>query len=153
MIPRGTGSMEPTVRPLDLGVTWEPNVSSSMFFAGDTAIAELWLFPHFDDTDQSWVVLRWSGYLCARVGPYNDEARHLHPLYRYGLSDVRWIGEAAHSAWVAEVEDAVSTRSRPPLRHFLALLKERTVEVVATAIEVRRSPGPPADGWMHRRLS
>ena len=142
----------PSVRSLDLGVLWDPNVSSSVFLSGDSGIAELWLWPHFDDPEQSWVVLRWLGCLSARLGPYNDEGRHHHPLYPRGLSDVLWAGEGSETEWLAEVQGAVSMRNRPPLRHFLILLKEDTVEVVANEIEVERSAVPPADGWVHRRV-
>jgi hypothetical protein len=142
----------PEVRPIELGVTWAPNVSNSAFFAGVSDKAELWLLPYLDDPVQSWVVMRWIDFLAARLMPYNDESRHLHPLYDHGLSQVLWAAEAAHTPWLAEVRAAVHPANRQLLRHFLILLKEGTVEVVARGVEVERSPVPPAEGWMHRRL-
>lgn len=140
------------VRPIDLGVRWEPNAPSSVFFAGAFGKAELWLLPHFDDPDQSWVVLSWTHFGGARLMPHNDEARHLHPLYHCGLSEVLWAGEAFDTEWLDEVKAAIFLGNRPPLRHFIVLTKENTLEVVATGVEVERSPDPPAGGWIHRRV-
>jgi len=83
--------------------------------------------------------------------PHNDEARHRHPLYDHGLADVRWVGEAIDTPWLAEVGTAY-LGSQPPIRHFVVLLKEGTVEVAAADVEVERATEPPANGWIHRRL-
>lgn len=146
---RGTHSH---VHPIDLRVRWEPNAPTPVFLSGSSGTAELWLLPHFNDEDQSWIVLRWIGFRGARLMPHNDEGRHLHPLYRHGLSEVRWAGEATDTEWLAEVSTAVALNNRPLLRHFVVLTKENTIEVAATDVQVERSADPPANGWVHQRL-
>lgn len=149
----GPDERNPIVQPIDLGVTWAPNSALPLFFASDEDKAELWLHPEWDDADQSWIVLHWVGFSAAQLMPYNDEVRHLHPLAERGLMDILWAGEVTNSDWLEEVSAAVYLANRPSLRHFVVLLKDNMVEVVATGVTVERSVEAPAGGWMHNRVS
>ena len=80
----------------------------------------------------------------ARMEPPNDEAISSHRLYSAGLRDLRWLGEVYESDLVAGLE----RRNRPHprhnserfnvLRHWVAPLKETTVEVVGHSLRVER---------------
>jgi len=82
----------------------------------------------------------------------NDEGLYRHPLWGHGLSTVRWAGEVFDGEWRAAVQSVYAPDAELPLRHFIFPLKENLVEVIASDLEIQRHEGPPADGWMHRRL-
>jgi hypothetical protein len=137
----------PTVRAIDIGVTWEPDAPAAVLVANDRGEAELTLLPHPEDADQRSVRLVWRGAAATRLEPPNDEARNGHPLWNAGLSDVLWIGEVDDSELVADV---VQRNSVHPLhkaerysglRHWVVLLKEAVVEVVAEGVAVERADG------------
>jgi hypothetical protein len=76
--------------------------------------------------------------------PPNDEAISNHRLYDVGLRNVQWLGEVRESDLIADLERR--NRAHPhhsaerytELRHWVALLKECTVEVVARSLRVER---------------
>ena len=102
------------------------------------------LRPHPDDHDQRPLELVWSGCLVARMAPPNDEAISGHRLYDVGLRNVHWLGEVYESDLIADLERRNRLhphhRGEPytELRHWVAALKERTVEVVARSLRVER---------------
>ena len=132
------------VAAVDLGIECEPNAPAARLTATDAGETRLTLRAHPDDDDQRPVDLVWSGCLVARMEPPNDEAISGHRLYDVGLRDVQWLGEVHESDLVADLErrDRVhihhSARSYTELRHWVVLLKECTVEVVAHSLRVER---------------
>lgn len=133
------------VAELSIGVTWDPNAPYAVLVSGDFGPLVLALDAHLDDPDQRAVVLRWHHCVAVIDGPYNDEAIHLHPLYHAGLKDVLWMGEVQGSEWLAAIAPAMSPVAAEGLRHFVVLLKERTVEVAAERLEVLRLHGSTRD--------
>ena len=97
-------------------------------------------------------MLRWDGAHHAQLGPPNDEARHVHRLYRHGLRELLWAGVVHDSSMVAQLSaawsrtvvgaDGSSYRIVP--LHFVILSKECVVEVVAENVDVERVEGTPA---------
>jgi hypothetical protein len=128
------------VVPIELGVTWEPNAPDAALSVADYGPARLVLDAHFDDTDQSQVVLVFSRVLAARYGPYNDEGLHHHRLYDAGLAGLLWAGEVLDSAWIAEVVPAVAVTAIEAKHHFIIVTKEALVEVLADGLHVERQP-------------
>jgi hypothetical protein len=109
------------------------------------------LAPHFDDHDQRTVVLVWSGCRAARMEGPNDEARNGHRLFGRGLAGVLWAGEVLESTLITELERQNSMHpdhnagSWDGLHHYVVLLKETTVEVVAERCEIARTDASPAE--------
>lgn len=128
-----------------LDVRWEPNAPDAVLARSDRGGATLALRAHPDDDDQRTVILSWTGCVAAVDGPYNDEARHRHPLYGIGLMGVLWIGEVHRSVWLETISSAIHPNAARGLRHFVLPLKERTIEVAARAVEVSRSDLSPSD--------
>lgn len=132
------------VAPVDLGTSWDPNVPAAQLTATDGGETQLRLRPHPDDNDRRTVLLVWDGCLVARMEPPNDEAISGHRLYEVGLREVHWLGEIHESALISDVERRNRTDSHHPgkgdsgLRHWVAALKECTVEVVARSVRVER---------------
>lgn len=91
--------------------------------------------------------LLWSGTRSALLGDPNDEAVSGHRLYLKGLADVLWACTVRGSDAVDALERQnrvhpihdVSRFDRPA--HHVLLLKERVVEVIVEAVEVRRTDG------------
>lgn len=131
--------MSDRVSPLDVGARWEPNAPDAVLVSNDAGDACLALEPHVDDEDRRVVVLRWSGCASASMGAPNDEARHTHALYDAGLRDVLWAGEVADSSALRRVASAVH---RAPRHHYIVLLKEGVVEVLADEWQLLRFDGP-----------
>jgi hypothetical protein len=127
---------------VDLAVLWEPNAPDAVLVVNDYGRACLAVAAHYDDQDQTAVVLVWDGCLVAEMGPPNDEARHTHPLFDEGLRDVLWLGEVLDSLRIATIANMVS---KVPARHFVVPLKEGLVEAVADSVTVRRWPGSTAE--------
>jgi hypothetical protein len=129
---------------LDLGVTWSPGSPDAVLLASDLGPTFLMLRPHHDDRDRRWVVLRWEGVRLSVMQPPNDEAISGHRLFAKGLRGILWAAEVLESEWIADLErrNRMHPYHQPnryrDLRHFLVLLKEDTVEVVAEAIQVVR---------------
>ncbi len=140
------------VEPLALGVTWEPNVPDAVLVSRDDGTTVLALNANPDDADQRCVVLVWTMARAASMADPNDEAISGHRLYGKGLAEVRWAGVVEGSQLTSELEK--QNRAHPQhdpaqfnaLAHHVMLLKECTVEVVATAVAaavlVERSAGP-----------
>ena len=139
------------VRPLDLGVEWEPNAPDAVLITRDLGPAVLALRAHFDDTDSRCVVLEWRGVRSARMDPPNDEAISGHRLYAKGLSQVLWAGRVYDSELIRglEQQNRVHPRYNPAsfanLNHDVVRLKECVVEVVAKQLTVRRLAGSRLD--------
>lgn len=152
MSARDRDRLNPLVTPIELNVRWDPVLPSPALLAGDRSRAELWLRPHPDDAEQSWIVLHWLECRAVKMMPYSDESLTQHPMYWKGLSDVLWAGEVVESQWLDEVRALAFPGIRDDLRHFIVPLKAKTFEVIATGVLVERSQEAPADGWMHRRL-
>jgi hypothetical protein len=137
------------VETVDLGVIWHPNDPEAVLLV-DQGLAVLALGPHFDDADQSCVVLTWRHSYSARIGSPNDEGLVNHALYGKGLESVRWAGTVIESSAVWEIRKQSSDKvwlpgsgfvDRPIPTHFVLLTKDCTVEVVADAVEVQRLDG------------
>jgi len=132
----------------DAGCRWEPNAAEAVLAVSDAGRAALAVNARADDADQTCVVFVWSGTWAANMGPPNDEARSAHRLYSRGLSGLLWAGQVEESEWIADLER--QNRRHPDhdaarfarLAHFILLLKEGTVEVVAEKVTVLRHPGP-----------
>jgi hypothetical protein len=129
---------------VDIGVRWEPNAPSAIVVTDDLGSATVALRAHLDDGDQRTVVLRWSQCLAVVDGRFNDETRHLHPLYEQGLNGVLWIAEVRGSEWLESMRPAVSSSAAAGVRHFVLPLKERTIEIAARGLGVSRSGAAPA---------
>jgi hypothetical protein len=118
------------VVPILAGVKWDPNAPEEMFAVDEDRFAALVLRPHPDDSDESSVVIFWSGVEDATFGLPNDEGRHQHPLHGAGLAGVLWTGEV------------VGDETDPPtVRHFIVPTKEGLAEVHAQKISWARLAG------------
>ncbi len=122
-------------------MTWEPNAPDAVLATNDGGRACLAVAAHFDDSDQRPVVLVWEDCLVAEMSPPNDEARHLHPLFKAGRG-VLWLGEVLDSDRLAFIRPMVAIA---PTRHFVVPLKECLVEALASSITVRRGSGTTAE--------
>lgn len=122
------------VVPILEGVEWEPNVPSARFVADDEGFVALLLQPHFNDPDSSLVAIFWTGVVDSQFGGPNDEGRHRHPLYDYGLSRLLWAGEVFETEPTREV------------RRFIIPTKESVVEVRARRVSWARID-PAVDVW------
>lgn len=120
---------EARVVPVTTSPTWEPNVPDAVMTTDDLGVTRLSLNAHFDDPDQSRVIIQWSGTVKAIIGYPNDEGRAEHPLYAHGLDTLLWMGEV--------IGDPHATP-----RHFILPLKESTAEVVADGWQVLRGQSP-----------
>jgi len=111
---------------------------------GRTVLA---LRAHPDDTDQRSVALVWNSVESATLSATNDQAVSGHRLWRDGLSEVPWMGVVELSALRSELkrQNSVHPGHDPGrfefLEHYIALLKECVVEVVASSVEVHRVGG------------
>jgi hypothetical protein len=136
------------VAAVGLPITWEPNRPAAQLTASDDGEARLRLRARPDDHDQRPVDLVWSGCLVARMEAPNDEAISGHRLYEAGLREVLWLGEVHESDLIADFErrNRVHPHHRAEryteLRHWVASLKECTVEVVARSLRVERGASP-----------
>jgi hypothetical protein len=123
----------------------------------DMSATVLAINPHWGDRGRGCVVFVWTGTAEALMGGQNDEGRFGHRLYDRGLDDLDWAGLVEDSEWAAELHrtrQAVAAELRGPeaarraseratlLQHYILPLKENTVEVIATQVEVQRHPGP-----------
>lgn len=129
---------------VDLGVTWDPNAPNAVLTASDMGHTLLTLRPHPDDSDRRSVVLEWSGSRLSCMSDPNDEAISGHRLFSKGLGDVLWAGLVEHSSLTMDLErqNSVHPLHDPSrfarLSHYVVLLKECVVEVVAADVLVRR---------------
>lgn len=132
------------VEPLDLGVTWEPNAPDATLIARDDRTVALALRAQPDDEDQRCVVLVWSGAGSASMADPNDEAISGHRLFDKGLRQIVWAGVVVDSQLTDQMER--QNRVHPwhdesrfaLLKHHVVLLKECTVEVLATSVGIER---------------
>lgn len=124
------GAMAPRVIAVPDSPQWEPNVPEAVLTTDDFGVTRLVLAAHFDDPDQSRVVIEWTGTWSASMGYPNDEALHEHPLYGHGLDRLLWMGEV--------LDGQPGTH-----RRFILPLKESTVEVVASDWRTSRQPRRP----------
>lgn len=136
--------MAERVVTLDLGVVWDPNAPEAVLVSHDSGPTILMLQPSDGDTDQRRIAIVWEGARAAMMGPPNDETIAGHRLYGKGLSEALWAGEVLDSEWIADLErlNRVHPLHDPGrfahLRHFIVLLKECVVEVVAPTFVVSR---------------
>ena len=136
--------MAERVIALDLGVVWDPNAPEAVLVSEDSGPAILMLRPRGDDADGRRIAIVWDGASAAAMEPPNDEAISGHRLYDKGLSGALWAAEVLDSEWIADLErqNRVHPLHDPKrfgdLRHFVVLLKECVVEVVAPTVVVRR---------------
>lgn len=128
---------------LPIELRYEPNAPDAVLVSDDTGRAALAMRPHFDDVDQRTLVLRWSHCLAVIDGPYNDEARHHHPLYEVGLKQGHWIAEVRDSDWLELIRIAVAAVAFVGLKHYVLPMKERTIEVAARELTIARSDSEP----------
>ena len=91
-------------------------------------------------------ILEFTGCVCLQFGYPNDEGLPEHPLYEHGLSDLSsTVGEVIDSDWARHVGTQMrastvriwgprgTTPATPiSLRHFIAPLKEKTFEYLAS---------------------
>lgn len=93
------------------------------------------------------VVLFWRRVEFAALSAANDEAISGHPLWRCGLSGVRWLGLVENSARVRglatqdSIHPAHDRRRFDLFDHYIAPLKECVAEVVAGSVETHRHGG------------
>ncbi len=136
------------VTPIDLGVTWEPNVPDPILLQSEST-AYLALYPW--QAAERWtrtVVIEWQGCRGAVLGDPNDEAFYGHRLYDKGLQDVLWAGEVHNSVWIATVErvNSVHPRHDPErfanLRHFILRFKDSTFECITEGYRARKVAEP-----------
>ena len=118
------------------GLRWEPNGVMEPELDVACTTARLHLGPHPDDADRRGVLLAFEDVRHVSFGFPNDEGRFHHRLWRFGLSEVHWIGKVEGSQLIEEVTHASALPSA--LTHWVVLLKEETVEVVARGLEVTR---------------
>lgn len=118
------------------GLQWEPNDAVPPTLSVSDGTVRLQLGPHPADQDHRSVILTFQAMRHMTIGFPNDESRDHHRLWNQGLSDINWIGAVDESALV----DAVHRSSAlpPRLTHWVVLLKEQTVEVVAEDVDVTR---------------
>lgn len=118
------------------GLRWEPNGVVEPELRVREGSVRLELGPHPDDHNRRSVILTFGDVRHASIGFPNDEGRIHHRLWHQGLIDVHWIGTVEQSALV----DAVNESSAVPARltHWVVLLKDQTVEVVAESLGVTR---------------
>lgn len=102
--------------------------------------------------DLGVALLECIGCVATKFGYPNDEGLPEHPLYAMGLDDaVSSVLEILDSEWAQEMESQIqrsadriwgSSRSRisnrPPPRHFIICLKNRTFECLADQMIVQR---------------
>lgn len=124
------------VKATSPGLRWEPNGVVESDLRVREGWARLELGPHPDDQNRRSVILTFGDVRHARIGFPNDEGRIHHPLWHQGLIDVRWIGTVEESALVDAIHESCAVPAR--LTHWVVLLKEETVEVVARSLEVTR---------------
>ena len=130
--------MSERVIEIDLGVRWEPNVPEAILIADDAKVA-LAVRAHFDDVDRRSVVLRWSGVMWSCMGAPNDEALQHHRLYGKGLKGLHWAGQVESSSLLGALSPMVHDASGHT--HYVVLLKEDLVEVIARSVECLRIAG------------
>lgn len=139
------------VRPLDLGVEWEPNAPNAVLLFTDVGPSVLALEAHPNDPDERCVVVKWTGCRYASMTPPNDEAISGHRLWKKGLQDRLWSGVVHDSELISGLER--QNRVHPmhnaslfeDLTHYVLLLKECVVEVVARDLVVTRVDGTTAE--------
>lgn len=91
--------------------------------------------------DLGVAVVECIGWETTKFGYPNDEGLPEHPLYSLGLGDESSVYEVVNSEWALEVGQQIQESAericnradvnRPPRRHFIVLLKERTFECIA----------------------
>jgi hypothetical protein len=131
--------VDPEVVAAAVDVRWEPNAPEAALLSLDDSRVVLALRPHFDDVDQRTVVLRFDGAVQSSMTGDNDEGRSHHRLYDRGLDRLLWLGTVKNTDWSWEQKPWRT----PPLRHFIAALKEGVVEVMAESVTVLRSDQAP----------
>ena len=131
----------------DFGVTWGPNAPEAILLSDDGGKTVLALNAHHGDPDRRAVALVWSGSRYTCMADPNDESISGHRLYASGLSDVLWGGVVRDSDLIRalETQNRVHPSHDPSrfesLTHYVVLLKECVVEVVAQALSIQRSQG------------
>jgi hypothetical protein len=147
-------SMAEHVELLDLGVIWEPNAPDATLLARDDGTVVLALRAHPDDEDQRCVVLVWAGAQSASMAAPNDEAISGHRLIDKGLRQILWAGVVVESQLTDQMER--QNRVHPShdssrfdlLKHHVVLLKECTVEVLATSVKLERRSASTAQAML-----
>lgn len=119
-----------------LGLRWEPNGVVEPELTVADGSARLRLGPHPDDEDQRAVTFTFDQVRHASIGFPNDEGRTHHRLWRRGLSDIHWIAKVEGSQLIEAINQSSALPSS--LTHWVVLLKEETVEVVARSLEATR---------------
>ncbi len=138
-------SMPERVIEANVGGSWDPNIDDGVLAVSEDGPARLLLRPHPDDSDRRRVELVWNDAVAARMEPPNDEARAGHRLYGYGLDRIIWVGEVQGSLLIDELERRNRVHPRhdanrfAALRHWVVPLKGSTVEVIAEALDLRRT--------------
>lgn len=133
--------MAERVESVEVGVLWEPNAPEAVIAADDFGVIVLAARAHAGDADRRTVALRWFDAIVTKSEPFNDEARHRHPLHSAGLQSVLWIGAVVDSNWLKDLAPALAVNRK--LVHYVVPLKERVVEVIASGFDVVRFDGEP----------
>jgi hypothetical protein len=126
---------------IDLGVDWSAGapLPTLVYRSGDMI---LMLLSHFDDEDERLVVLEWVDCRGTSFGGPNDEGIERHRLWRSGLRGCLRSAEVHNSRWIATEENRVHPDTLADLRHYILLLKDETIEVLARDVRLHRHPGP-----------
>jgi hypothetical protein len=87
------------------------------------------------------IVLEFDRALAHKLGPPNDEAWIGHPLAKRGLEPYG-VHEVKQSSWIADLEKMNRVHSRhvaglfDGYRHFIFMLKDDTLEVIARSFRL-----------------
>lgn len=146
------------VEAVDLGVVWEPNAPDAVLVSNDVGPAGLALRAYPGDHDERCVLLIWAGCYFASTMALNDEAISGHRLWAKGLSEILWAGVVNQSELILTLEQ--QDQVHPPhgssrlagLVHYVIVLKECVVEVIARGVAVQRVDGTTAEAAL-RALS
>ena len=125
---------EQKVIEINIPVRWEPGDPNAWLLGGDWNTPVLALRPHPDDSDRRAVVFRWIGCHAYRREAWNDEGIQHHPLYRYGLQKIIWLGEVKPSDWLELYGSPTG------LHHYIMPLKECVFEFLTESFLITRLP-------------
>jgi hypothetical protein len=121
-----TGAPEPALKPVDDQLYLAYICHNPEFPGWDSSAS-----PEHPGFDLYCALLKFGGVSEHYIGPPNDEALHLHPLYKHGLGAYDFF------------EIHGSPKAIGPLHHWIITFHDETVEVVAENAHVlsRRVPG------------
>lgn len=137
--------MNPGVIPYDLGCEPSSGVTGEVVIASADNVYLIFE----EDFSDSIALIECIGCASFKMGYPNDEGINEHPMYQYGMKDVRTgVMEVLHSQWLDELRLEVKLSAKRirgnesanlPLeesKHFIIALKENTYECIATSLKL-----------------